>query len=127
MKVELSGYIISAYLDEFPTILFLQENGYKIDLVARMTEIKHSYPGKKIGVRYWTANIAKTRDEIMRGFLRYLWGDLEASKEADAYSYSEVTWGVDYDTTLAIGGHDLLEELKSYQDKYCILEIEIED
>ena len=41
--------------------------------------------------------------------------------------YSEITGYLGTDETLNVGGHDLLEELRSNIDNYIILEIEIYD
>lgn len=64
---------------------------------------------------------------MLEGFLRKLYGDISADYESNGYCYSSWSSGTDYDTTLQIGGHDLITELSSEQDSFIIIELNIED
>lgn len=45
--------------------------------------------------------------------------------EVNEYSYSEYTSGVDYDTELKVGGHDLMRELIGQRGKHLWLHLSL--
>ena len=90
-------------------------------------EAKESFPKSKFQVNYWLSNNPCTKDEILEGFIRKLYGDISADYESNDYCYSSYSSGTYYDTTLQIGGHDLITELSSEQDIFVIIELNVED
>lgn len=56
-------------------------------------------------------------------WLKKLSGCIEADYSTTNYSYSSWTSGTDYDAILKIGTHDFFTELKSYKDKFVLIEI----
>ncbi len=60
---------------------------------------------------------------MVEGFLNKLYGAIEADYEKNDYRYSSWTSGTDYDTTLKIGGHNMIEELRDEVDKFIIIDI----
>lgn len=121
--IEISGIIEYTYTQKWETIKLVQEDGYKINLVSRFIEAVDSFPDMKISVGYYLSNKVCTKNEIVEGFLKKLFGDVEASYEANGYSFSSWTTGTDYDTTLKIGGHDLLRELQNENGRFILIEL----
>lgn len=80
------------------------------------------FVAKQVTVRYWTSDKEKTKEELQESALRKLFGDVNANY-SDAYS--EITGYLWTDEELNIGGHDLLEEIRSYLGKYIHLEVDI--
>ena len=77
--------------------------------------------GKKVTVRYWITDKEVTKGEAQEGFVRWLVGaaDVEFGSR-----YSEITGYLWTDEELNVGGHDLIEELRSNVGKWLILEVE---
>ena len=107
---------------KYSTIKLLQEDGYKVDLLLRFIEFTESY-GLKVNVRYWLTDVPTSFDDAQTGFLKSLYGVVNADCCATEYNYSEWTAGMDYDSELNVGGHDLLEELQGHEGKYLLIEI----
>lgn len=120
--IELSG-IIKFEWNDWNKIKLVQENGYKIDLVSRFQEAIESFPNCKVQVNYYLSDKVCTKNEMLKGFLKKLYGSVEAEYEKNDYCYSSWTSGTDYDTTLKVGGHNLYDELRSEEDKFIILEL----
>lgn len=80
--------------------------------------------GKIITVRYWITDQEKTKEEAKESFINSLAGigDIEYTDR-----YSEITGYLWTDENLNIGGHNLLDELKSYVGKWLILEVEYQN
>lgn len=78
--------------------------------------------GKQVSVRYWISDTKKTKEELQEGFLKTLFGAVDADY-GDAYS--EITGYLWTDEELNIGGHDLVSELRNYINKFVYMEIEI--
>lgn len=79
---------------------------------------------KRVTCRYWITDRQASRDEAQEAFLRTLTGIGEARCNS---RYSEITGYLWTDEDLNIGGHDLLEELKSHVGKWLILEIDVHE
>lgn len=121
--VWLSGIVTKGHVfDNWHTIKLEHPDGYKIDLLLRLREWADSY-GNKVAVKYWLTDKPMTKEQAQEGFLRTLLGAITADMEANRYSYSELTSGVDYDTELKVGGHDLLRELQGQQGKHMWLHL----
>lgn len=110
----------------FNTLMLKQPDGYFIDLVARLNEAVWNY-GKRISVRYWTAKRECSRDDLMSGALARLCGSLLVGHDAQEYSYSEYTSGVDYETILNIDNHNLYAELCGHEGRFVHLEVDFLD
>ena len=123
MGIELKGIIKYDWPDNWQTIKLVQEDGYKIDLVGRFKEAIESFPNMEFQVNYYLSNKPCTKEEILEGFLKKLFGAIDASYEANGYYYSSWTSGTEYDTNLTIGGHDLFTELKNEEGKFLFLEL----
>ena len=97
--------------------LFIGENNQPIAEV-----FEEDFAAKQVTVKYWTSDEKKTKEEMQEGVLRQLFGDVEANYN-DAYS--EITGYLWTDEDLNIGGHDLLEEIRSYLGKFIYLEVDV--
>lgn len=121
---EISG-IIKREWDDFTKIKLIQSDGLSIDLINRFAEIVESFPNEQYQVSYYIADKKMSKDEIMTGFLYKLDGVIDAEYEKEEYYYSSWTNGVYYNSTLTVGGHDLLGELEEKDGKFIIIEINI--
>jgi hypothetical protein len=76
--------------------------------------------GEYLSVRYWTAGKTRSDEEMIDGAIREMLGFGEAEFR---HAYSDITGYLWTDEDIRVGGHDLLEELKSQAGRYCLLEI----
>ena len=76
--------------------------------------------GRYLSVRYWTADEPGDDEAMIEGAIREMLGEGDARYLA---RYSDVTGYLWTDEDLNVGGHDLLEELKSNAGRYCLLEV----
>lgn len=76
--------------------------------------------GRYASVRYWTADEPLGDDAMVEAGVRTLLGAADADYGGH---YSEITGYLWTDEEINIGGHDLLEELKSQVGRYLLLEI----
>ena len=127
ITVELKGIIKKGWTDSLQTIKLVQEDGYKIDLVGRFKEATESFPNMEIQVGYYLSDNVCTKEEILEGFLKKLFGSVDASYEANGYAYSSWTTGTDYDTNLTIGGHDLFRELNNEEGRFILIELNFKE
>ena len=95
--------------------LFIGENSQPISKI-----FEEDFEAKQVTVRYWTSDEEKTKDQLQESVLRKFFGDVEANYN-DAYS--ECTGYLWTDEDLNVGGHDLLEEIRSYLGKFIYLEV----
>lgn len=77
--------------------------------------------GKNVTVRYWICDEKCTKEEAKEGFIKKLLG---VAKVDFGQQYSEYTGYLWTDEELRVGGHNLLEELRSNIGKWLILEVE---
>ncbi len=77
--------------------------------------------GSFLTVRYFISASEKTEEQLIESLIRRISGDSSAEYE-DAYS--ECTGYLWTDENIQVGGHDLLEEIKSNVGKYLFLEIQ---
>ena len=125
--IELSGTLefSNGGWSTFDKIKLVQEDGLKIDLVARLKEATESF-GATGQVNYWVCDSPKTKEEAIEEFIGYLYGGIEAGYEKREVWYSTLTGGdTFYDTNLMIGGHDLYKELLGKEGKFLIIEINL--
>lgn len=85
-------------------------------------ELQREMDEKQVSVRYWVADRECTKDEVQENFIKRLCGYANCDFFAH---YSEMTGYLWTDEECKIGGHDLLQELRSYLGKWLILEIDI--
>ena len=112
-----SGFIREGSKGENDDALFIGE------LDEPIAEIfQDEINGKEISVRYWLSDIEKTKEQLQEGFLKKLFGAVDA-EYGDVYSdYTGYLWT---DENLKIGGHDLLDELQNNIGKFIWLEIDV--
>jgi hypothetical protein len=120
--IQISG-IISFEWGDWNKLKLIQEDGYKIDLVGRFSEVYESFKKQSVQVSYWLSDKPCSKDEITQGFLKHLFGYIDAEYEKNPYAYSSWTSGVDYDTCLKVGGHDLFNELQAENGRFIIIEL----
>lgn len=87
-------------------------------LPDRLEEISE----KRVSVRYWVAEKQATAAEITEEFAKTLSGRVNLKFGA---VYNELSGHLWTDNELMVGGHDLLNELSSYNGKWLVLEIDI--
>jgi hypothetical protein len=107
--------------DEALTLTETDDKFYPEFALAERLEEIHK---KQVSVRYWITDEKVTRKEAQEAFLKTLLGAADVEWWA---RYSEITGYLWTDEELKIGGHDLLEELKSHLGKWLILEIDVHD
>jgi hypothetical protein len=82
--------------------------------------------GKKVFVRYFiSAAPIVDLDAAIEGQLRTFFGALEA--EAYTVFGSEWTGEYGFNQEFVVGGHDLIEELRTHVGKYILLEVRTEE
>ena len=77
---------------------------------------------KQVSVRYWITDRECTKEDAQRLATLEIMGIGEAEYRA---RYSEITGYLWTDEEIKVGGHDLLDELKSHVGKWIVLEVEI--
>lgn len=90
------------------------------DTLARQIEDDIKEHGRYLSVQYYIAAKKLSKKHLQTEWLNRLEGIGIA--EYDVH-WSDITGYLWTDEELKVGGHDLLEELKSHPDKYCHLEI----
>jgi hypothetical protein len=90
-------------------------------ILARHIEEDIETYGSYLSVRYFISNVELDEDALITDWLNHLEGVGNAEYGA---RYSEITGYLFTDEDLNVGGHDLLEELKTYVGQYLNLEIE---
>lgn len=117
MKEVYQGYIYLGSNHEEDDILFIDTS--EDPLVENLEWIRR----KNVTVRYWICPKKMGIEEAQEEFVNVLFG---AGHAMYRMHYSEYTGYLWTDEELNVGGHDLLDELKSYADgsSYLILEVE---
>ena len=77
--------------------------------------------GKQVSVRYWVTDKECSKEDAEISFLQSLAGVAEVECVS---MYSEITGYLWTDEDLNVGGHDLLERLKTDVGKWLILEVQ---
>lgn len=106
-------------------IKLIQIDGYEIDLVGRFSEMMSSFPKHMCQINYWISDMPKTKDEILESIFKTLYGVIDAEYGHDICTGSSMTgsWTEEY-TTLQIGGHNLYNEISSYEGRFIIMELD---
>jgi hypothetical protein len=101
---------------EAPDVLFLSSLS---DPIAEELCWIHN---KKVTARYWVSDKPCTKEEAIDATILTVMG---IGKVDFNSRYSELTGYLWTDEELKIGGHNLLNELKSYVGKWLILDLEV--
>lgn len=99
-------------------ILFLGEDDEP--LAYQISEAMYEH-GRYLSVRYWTSDDELRDDELRERVIRALLGDGDGTRYNDRYS--DITGYLWTDEDIVVGGHDLLDELRSHLGQWCLLEI----
>lgn len=113
-----SGFLKLGSNGEEDDILFLSS---LYDPLAE--EFEDSIANRNVKARYYISDKEVTLEEAEQYFVRRLFGEIRVKYSV---AYSEITGYLWTNEDIIIGGHDLLEELKSHVGKYLILIIDIE-
>lgn len=123
--VDIQGQI---YLDsngEEDNILFINPSFSSAKPLAELFQEELQKNGSNlVSVRYWISDKRTSKKNVKEDFTKKVLGFAEAQYNV---AYSEITGYLWTDESLVIGGHDLLEELKSHADKFLFLELEIHE
>lgn len=80
--------------------------------------LKDNISNKQVSVRYWITNCKASVEEATADFMGWATCEFESR-------YSEITGYLWTDEECKIGGHNLIAELRSFVDKWLILQIDI--
>ena len=123
MTIEIKGWIRESDFGDSDDIVWLDDyDGYRC---RPLTEDLENICGEQVTVYYYITDKKCTLEEAQEQFLRYMYAG-EAECEFNA-RYSDITGYLWTDENLIIGGHDLLEEIRSHIGSYLILQIEVHD
>lgn len=119
-QVTLTGWISTQDRGESDGVLVVAESDpYGAEPFAEMLEFMHY---RNVTVRYWIANERCTIEEAQEDFIGTLMGRAESRFCA---RYSDITGYLWTDEDLKVGGHDLVNELKSSEGRYLIFQVEV--
>lgn len=110
------GWIRERDYGEAMDVLFLDPSD---EPLARRIQDDFDLPAQ-VSVRYFTANREATLEQFEENLIRRISGALEVDY-GDAYS--DITGYLWTDEDLVVGGHDLLEELRTHVGRFCHLEM----
>lgn len=114
--MEVSGKLLIRDKGDSDDVLFLEGHD---DPLAEELEV---LSGKQVTVRYWITSEQVERDQAAEEFMKQVLGAADVRFEP---RYSEITGYLWTDEDLNIGGHDLMNELKSHVGNWLILEADI--
>jgi hypothetical protein len=86
--------------------------------------LQEDIAGKQVTARYWITDKEATKEEAQEDFVKKLMGIADCDFGSH---YSEITGYLWTDEEIKIGGHDLIEELKSYVGQWLILEVDVHE
>lgn len=114
------------YDNDEGTRIYLYDSDEKIDLVNEFED----FDGKEIQVNYWITEKPCTKDEMLEGWLKKVFGVVESEYDnyyTGSWTYgSQSSWGeYEYRGILKVGGHDLFDELSDMEGKFVIIEINV--
>lgn len=118
-----SGFINIDWSEDFRTIKLI-DGDKSIDLVKKFRAIFDLFECA-VSASYFISDEKRTEIEIKENWIRQLSGDITADYETNSYYYSSYTNGTDYDTYLKVGGHDLFTEFSDFQNKWCVLKVNV--
>lgn len=91
------------------------------ETLASQIEAHIKAHGPYLSVQYFVSDVAMNADDLQVAWLDRLEGIGNADYTVHWSDYTGYLWT---DEAINVGGHDLLEELKSHKNKYLHLEIE---
>lgn len=111
------GRIVERDYGDALDVVFLECDG---EPLAKQIEDHLRAFGRTVSVSYFLANEPHTKEQLEDNLIRVLSGDLEAEYTDH---YSEITGYLWTDEGLAVGGHNLLDKIRSGVGRYLHLEI----
>lgn len=101
-------------------VLKANKDNYSGEPVAELFE---PFNGKTVSTHYYITDKPVTEDEALEAsIVKDLGGETKAEFILDAYS----SWTVlDHKQEATVGGHNLIDELDTYEGKYCTLVISV--
>ena len=120
MTIEIKGWIREGSFGDSDDIVWVDDDDHRNRIP--LTEALDCIWNRKVTVHYYITNKACTKEEAVEQFLYTLIGLADVEFTA---RYSDITGYLWTDENLMIGGHDLLEELRSEVGNYLLLEIEV--
>jgi hypothetical protein len=124
MKKTYRGYLIEMSNGEEDEIVGLTPDPFRAadrEIVAERIESDIDRYGRFLSVRYFVTDKVIPADQVITEWLNMLEGVGRA--EYDMH-YSDITGYLWTDEELNVGGHDLLNELRSHISKYLHMEID---
>ena len=124
-KITLQGKVSFDDDDGFSQINLIQKDGFRINLLGRLKEIKQTFPENKIQVCLYKSRDYCSKEKMLEGFIASICGkEIEAECEDQGMMGSEWTgWMEENVTTLNIGGHSFFTELS--EDEFIIIDFNI--
>lgn len=110
----LRGFLTEAAYGEGDA-LYLSDN--ENPLVERLEEIKD----KQVSIRWFTSDKEKIFEQAEEDLIRTIMGEAEEVYLNNAYS--DYTGYLYTDENLTVGGHDLIEELRSFKGQFINMEV----
>ena len=122
MTIEVKGWIHESDFGESDDIVWVDDStGNRVPLTEELDVICN----KQVTVYYYITDQQCSLEQAQEQFLRSMYTG-KADCEFSVY-YSEITGYLWTDENLVIGGHDLLDEIRSHIGSYLLLEIEVHD
>ncbi len=105
------------YTDSYGALTLSQKENDRYG--QSVAELFEEYAGKSLAVSYYITDKQVSTDEAMSAsIVKDLGGEIDAEFVLDAYS----EWTVmEFKEKAIVGGHDLVQELETYEGKYCTL------
>jgi hypothetical protein len=123
MEFKFKGFIQLDCTEIF-TAIKLIDGDKSIDIVKKFKAIFDLFESE-VSVSYFISDDKKTEVEIQEGWLKQMFGCINAEYETTSYNYSSASYGEYYDTILKIGGHDFFNELLELTNKWCFLKVNV--
>lgn len=87
-----------------------------------LAEAAEQFNDKMITVRYWITDEPVTIEEAIEETVLQMMGSTKSKFNA---LYSEITGYLWTDELFTVGGHNLIEEMGSFIDKYLLMEVTV--
>lgn len=117
------GWLTLGTNGEKDDILCLQEDLFRhtgYDFIAEKMQSVFGYGKKMVTIRYFTADKELSEDEFSYELAKVATGYAEADY---GMAYSEITGYLWTTEDFEVGGHDMIEELKTHVGKFLHMEI----
>lgn len=111
------------YIEPYAGACFLFKERNTRDDERPLAEIlEEDITGKNVTVRWWVSNVPRDIEDLKQDWIALSMGYADVTFSAH---YSEITGYLWTDEYLKVGGHDLLQEIRSFHGKWMHLEIDI--